>query len=160
MYWGDWMIDYFAGRGNGWLGPYLNLLPVVVMVLFITQQKLFMPPATDEQTAMTQKMMTVMTLVMGLFFFRVPAGLCIYFISSSIWGIGERLLVKKTLPTGKHFNLDDDDVVDAVSTKKKSDSEGTSTLGEKLIKQITQKEPEKTATPPSKRKRPPLKKKK
>ncbi|WP_146408118.1 YidC/Oxa1 family insertase periplasmic-domain containing protein [Allorhodopirellula heiligendammensis] len=103
-YWGDWMWDYLAGRGTGWLGPYFNILPVIVMVLFLAQQKMFMPPATDEQTAMTQKMMSYMTLIMGLFFFRVPAGLCIYFITSSLWGIGERILVKKTLPKTPHFD--------------------------------------------------------
>jgi YidC/Oxa1 family membrane protein insertase len=103
-YWGDWMWDYMSGRGTGWLGPYFNILPVIVMGLFLAQQKMFMPPATDEQTAMTQKMMSYMTLIMGLFFFRVPAGLCIYFITSSVWGIGERILVKKTLPDSPHFD--------------------------------------------------------
>ncbi|MCS7470231.1 YidC/Oxa1 family insertase periplasmic-domain containing protein [Stieleria sp. ICT_E10.1] len=159
MYWGDWMPEFIAGRGTGWLGPYLNILPIFVVVLFITQQKLFMPPATDEQTAMTQKVMTIMTLFMGLFFFRVPAGLCIYFIASSMWGIGERLLVKKTLPKGKHFDLDaDGDVIDAVATKKKSGS-GKKTLTEKLLDQVNQKTPEAPVEPPSKRKRPPTKKK-
>ena len=159
MYWGDWMPEFIAGRGTGWLGPYLNILPIFVVVLFITQQKLFMPPATDEQTAMTQKVMTIMTLFMGLFFFRVPAGLCIYFIASSMWGIGERLLVKKTLPKGKHFDLDaDGDVIDAVATKKKSGS-GKKTLTEKLLDQVNQKTPEAPVEPPSKRKRPPNKKK-
>ena len=104
LFWGDWLWDYLSGRGTGWLGPYFNLLPVLVVILFLTQQKLFMPPATDEQTAMTQKMMNIMTFMMGLFFFRVPAGLCIYFITSSLWGICERILVKKTLPEAKHFD--------------------------------------------------------
>ena len=79
-------MEYFSGRGTGWLGPYFNILPVFVVVLFLTQQKMFMPPATDEQTAMTQKVMGFMTLFMGLFFFRVPAGLCLYFIASSSVG--------------------------------------------------------------------------
>jgi membrane protein insertase Oxa1/YidC/SpoIIIJ len=39
LFWGDWLWDYFSGRGTGWLGPYFNLLPVVVVVLFLTQQK-------------------------------------------------------------------------------------------------------------------------
>lgn len=95
-YWAHWMPEYFSGRGTGWLGPYFNILPLVVVALFMLQQKMFMPPATDEQTAMTQKVMTVMTLFMGLFFFRVASGLCIYFITSSLWGIAERKLVKKT----------------------------------------------------------------
>jgi YidC/Oxa1 family membrane protein insertase len=103
-YWEDWLWEYLSGRGTGWLGPYFNVLPIIVVGLFLVQQKLFMPPPTDEQQAMTQKVMNYMTLVMGLFFFRVPAGLCIYFITSSIWGICERIFVKKTLPQTKHFD--------------------------------------------------------
>ncbi|OYP37967.1 membrane protein insertase YidC [Rhodopirellula sp. MGV] len=159
MYWGDSMTDFIAGRGTGWLGPYLNILPIIVVILFITQQKLFMPPATDEQTAMTQKMMTFMTLFMGLFFFRVPAGLCLYFIASSMWGIGERMMVKKTLPSGKHFDLDaDGDVLDAVSVSAKK-NDGKQTLAERLMSQMQQKEPEPAVARPNKRKRPPNKKK-
>ena len=75
------------------LGPYLNILPLITIALFIWQQKMFMPPATDEQTAMQQKMMKYMMIVMGFMFFTVPAGLCIYFIASSLWGIGERKLL-------------------------------------------------------------------
>ena len=157
LFWGESMPDMIAGRGTGWLGPYLNILPIIVVVLFITQQKLFMPPATDEQTAMTQKMMTFMTLFMGLFFFRVPAGLCIYFIASSVWGIGERLLVKKTLPTGKHFDLDAD-VVEAAGVTNKS--QGKKSFAEKLVAQMQQKEPAPVVERPNKRKRPPTKKKK
>ncbi len=55
---------------------------------------MFMPPPTDEQQAMQYKMMNVMTLVMGVMFYRVPAGLCVYFISSSLWGVGERKLLE------------------------------------------------------------------
>jgi YidC/Oxa1 family membrane protein insertase len=31
---------------------------------------------------------------MGVMFYRVPAGLCVYFISSSLWGVGERKLLE------------------------------------------------------------------
>ncbi|MEM9826132.1 MAG: YidC/Oxa1 family insertase periplasmic-domain containing protein [Planctomycetota bacterium] len=143
-YWGNWMPDYFAGRGSGWLGPYFNLLPILVVALFLTQQKLFMPPATDDQTRLTQKMMNIMTLMMGLFFFRVPAGLCIYFITSSLWGICERVLVKKTVPKTTHF---DPAVVDgtATATKKK-------TITERVMEKV--QEPEPKFERPNKRKRP------
>lgn len=162
-FWADWMPEWFSGRGTGWLGPYMNILPLFVVALFLTQQKMFMPPATDEQQAMTQKVMTFMTLFMGLFFFKVPAGLCVYFIASSTWGICERILVKRTLPSGKHFNLDDDDgIIDAVATKKSSKQESGGLLGlaEKLVDKVNQKEPEPPKLPPGKRKRPPQKKKK
>jgi YidC/Oxa1 family membrane protein insertase len=35
---------------------------------------------------------------MGIMFYKVAAGLCIYFIASSIWGIAERKLVPKPAP--------------------------------------------------------------
>jgi len=71
-----------------------NLLPFITVALFVVQQKMFMPPPTDEQQEMQYKMMNVMTIVMGVMFYHVPAGLCVYFISSSLWGIGERKLLE------------------------------------------------------------------
>lgn len=94
LYWKDWMPSMLADE-TGWLGPYLNILPLITMVLFIAQQKLFMPPAVDDQQKMMQKMMTFMMVFMGILFFKVPAGLCVYFITSSIWGIIERKLLPK-----------------------------------------------------------------
>lgn len=97
-YWGSFMPNMIAGRGEGWFGPYFNILPCITVVLFIIQQKIMMPKATDEQTQMTQTMMMYMTVFMGLMFFKVPAGLCIYFITSSIWSLFERKLVKRLGP--------------------------------------------------------------
>ena len=150
-YWGDWLWGYLSGRGTGWLGPYFNVLPVVVVVLYLVQQKMFMPPATDEQTAMTQKMMSIMTLMMGLLFFRVPAGLCIYFITSSCWGICERIIVKRTLPDKKHFDLAGLEGGGA-SAPVKSQS-----LAERLRSQVAKPEP--AFEKPNKRRRPGTKKK-
>lgn len=96
--WSGWMWEYLAGRGTGWLGPYFNILPMVTVVLFLLQQKMTMPKAVDPQTQMTQTMMKYMTVFMGVIFFKVPAGLCIYFITSSIWSLFERQLVKRTIP--------------------------------------------------------------
>jgi len=31
-------------------------------------------------------------------FFKVPCGLCLYFIASSLWGIAERLMLPTTAP--------------------------------------------------------------
>lgn len=155
-FWGDSLIDYLSGRGTGWLGPYFNILPLIVVVLFLAQQKMFMPPATDEQTRMTQKMMNIMTLMMGLFFFRVPAGLCIYFITSSLWGICERILVKKTLPTGNHFDLSlaDDGDGGSVGPKKPEKSQS---IADRIRDQMAK--PQEPVIPPNKRKRPKQKKK-
>ncbi len=87
------VLPDFLTSETGWLGPYLNVLPIITIALFIWQQKMFTPPATDEQTRMQQKMMQWMMVFMGIMFFKVPAGLCIYFIASSLWGIGERKLL-------------------------------------------------------------------
>jgi YidC/Oxa1 family membrane protein insertase len=46
-----------AYRGFLSLGPYFNVLPFFTIALFILQQQMFMPPATDEQTRTQQKMM-------------------------------------------------------------------------------------------------------
>ncbi len=70
-----------------------NLLPLVTIVLFIAQQKMFMPPPTDDQSAMQQKMMNYMMIFMGFLFYTMPAGLCVYFIASSLWGMAERKML-------------------------------------------------------------------
>ena len=91
---------------TGWLGPFFNILPIATMVLFMAQQKLFMPKGGDEQQQMMQKMMGFMMPIMGLMFFKVPAGLCLYIITSSLWGIVERLMLPKpVLDTSKFDDL-------------------------------------------------------
>ncbi len=94
FYWKDYLWS-FLGNETGWLGPYFNILPLITIALFLVQQKMFMPPPTDEQQRITQKIMTYMMVFMGVLFFKVPAGLCIYFITSSLWGIIERKLLPK-----------------------------------------------------------------
>jgi YidC/Oxa1 family membrane protein insertase len=52
---------------------------------------------------MQQKMMKYMSIFFGILFYKVAAGLCIYFIVSSLWGLAERQLLPKakvaTVPT-------------------------------------------------------------
>jgi len=98
FYWKDFTWDIISDEAAGWFGPFFNVLPLVTVALFLAQQKMFMPPATDEQTKMQQQMMTYMTVFMGVMFYKVPAGLCLYFITSSLWGIAERKLLPKPKP--------------------------------------------------------------
>jgi YidC/Oxa1 family membrane protein insertase len=72
-----------------------NLLPWLSIGLMLLNQKFTMPPPADEEQALQYKMMNVMMLVMVVMFYRVPSGLCLYFIASSLWGTSERLLMKK-----------------------------------------------------------------
>jgi YidC/Oxa1 family membrane protein insertase len=95
------LISTVADQGSFlYLGPYLNLLPILAVALMIVQQKLMTPPPTDEQQEIQQKMMKWMMVVFGIMFYKVAAGLCIYFIASSLWGVAERKLLPKSKPTG------------------------------------------------------------
>lgn len=103
----DSMIDWSAFWNNaGWsgfnlgqgmfaLGPYFNLLPMLTIALFLVQQKYMMPPpsGTDAEQAQQRsmrRMMNIMMIVMGVMFFKVPSGLCVYFVASSLWALLER----------------------------------------------------------------------
>jgi YidC/Oxa1 family membrane protein insertase len=96
----DWsrILPPFLSAPEGWLGPFLNLFPLATIGLFLWQQHLFMPPALDEQAKVQQQVMKYMMFFMALMFFKVPCGLCLYFIASSLWGIAERLWLPHTLP--------------------------------------------------------------
>lgn len=92
----DSMIPFEAITGYaGYLGPFFNLLPVISTGFFLVHQQIFTPPPTDEQQEMQQKVMKFMMLFMLVLFFKVPAGLCLYFITSSAWALTERLLLPK-----------------------------------------------------------------
>jgi YidC/Oxa1 family membrane protein insertase len=105
IHWGDnipWISQWSNWTSSGppmyYLGPYFNVLPVVAVVLMILQQKYTMPPATDDQQAMQQKWMKYSMILFGVFFYKVAAGLCLYFIASSLWGFAERKLLPKKKP--------------------------------------------------------------
>lgn len=127
LYWKDWMPGFLADE-TAWLGPFLNVLPIITCALFLVQQKLFTPPATDETTAMQQNMMKYMTVFMGVMFFKVPAGLCIYFITSSLWSIVERKYIIKQKPvvatSGKPDNGKPDGDKDSRPTKPSTNGSG------------------------------------
>jgi YidC/Oxa1 family membrane protein insertase len=101
MFW-NWsaIMPEFITRGQGLfgLGPYLNILPLITVSLFLVTQKMAMPEPTNEQAVVQQKMMKYMTMFMGLMFYKVASGLCLYFIASSLWGIAERKLLPKPAP--------------------------------------------------------------
>lgn len=97
--WSGWMPGFITrGVGIFGLGPYFNILPIVTVALFLWQQKKFMPPPTDEQAALNMKVMQYMMIFMGLLFYKVASGLCIYFIASTLWSIAERQFLPKLTP--------------------------------------------------------------
>jgi YidC/Oxa1 family membrane protein insertase len=50
---------------------------------------------------MQYKIMNYMMIVIGFMIYKVPAGLCVYFITSTLWGISERKLVERLKPDEK-----------------------------------------------------------
>jgi YidC/Oxa1 family membrane protein insertase len=98
----SWLMPDYVNNGVGLfgLGPYFNLLPLITVALFFVAQKLSMPPPTNEQAAMQQRMMKYMNVFILLIFYRSASGLCLYFIASSLWGIGERKLLSRNQPAG------------------------------------------------------------
>ncbi len=98
VWWGPYIpfISEPSWYGYLWyLGPYLNILPIAAVSLTLVQQKWTMPPPTDDQSAQQQKMMKYMMIFMGVMFYKLASGVCIYYIASSVWGIAERQLLPK-----------------------------------------------------------------
>jgi YidC/Oxa1 family membrane protein insertase len=76
---------------------YLNLLPPLMVALWIGQQ-MVMPKPADEQARRMQRMMMFMPVVMGFFLYNYAAGLSLYMITQSLLGIFEISVIKKVWP--------------------------------------------------------------
>ena len=111
-----------TGQGIFYLGPFFNLLPLLTIILFLIQQEVMMPPPTDEQTRMQRNMMKYMMLFMGLLFFKIPSGLCVYFIVSTLWGLTERKFIPKPAPKAANETYD---VAPTVEKEKERDRKST-----------------------------------
>jgi YidC/Oxa1 family membrane protein insertase len=83
------------------LGPFFNLLPIIAVAQMILQMRYLSPPATTPEQEMQKKVMSFMMVFMGFMFYKVPAGLCVYIITSGAWSLAERkLLPKPSTPPG------------------------------------------------------------
>jgi YidC/Oxa1 family membrane protein insertase len=76
---------------------YLNVLPPIMVALWIWQQR-GMPLPADEQAAKMQKMMMWMPVMMGFFLYNYAAGLSLYMITQSSLGVLEQKVIKKYWP--------------------------------------------------------------
>lgn len=79
------------------LPSHFNLLPILMVVLWIVQQ-MGMPKPADEQAARMQKMMMFMPVVFGFMLYNYAAGLSLYMITTSGCSIIEQKLIKKIWP--------------------------------------------------------------
>lgn len=101
--WGmTWVKDLAApdqlfpfGMNVPMLGPYFNLLPILAMGQMILQMIYMSPPSTTPEAKMQKQIMMFMMVFMGTMFYKVPAGLCVYLITSGAWSMLERKLLPK-----------------------------------------------------------------
>ncbi len=87
----------------GWVLPTFNLLPLLVSLFMYTQMKLQPKPKpnpsqTDQQRQqqeMMQKMGPMMSIMMLVFFYKMPSGLNLYIMCSSLFGTIEQYYIRK-----------------------------------------------------------------
>ena len=115
--------------GNGIFGlQALGILPFLIAGSMWYQQKMTTAGsgATGGTAEQTQKMMAVtMPLLIGFMSFSLPSGLTIYWLTSTLLGIGQQYLINKKMPTSV------EPVKELVSKKK-----------ENTVPKITKKEKE------------------
>ncbi len=92
--------------GSGIFGiQYIGIIPFLVGGSMYIQQK--MTSATSDAAGkdggsaqQTQKMMTIMMpLFIGVMSFSLPSGLTLYWLTSTLLGIGQQYLINKKMPT-------------------------------------------------------------
>lgn len=95
----DRLLEINLATGLPFIGTihYLNILPPLMVVLWIAQQAT-MPKPADEQAAKMQRMMMWMPLIFGVFLYNYAAGLSLYMITGSVLGIVEQHVIKRLWP--------------------------------------------------------------
>ncbi|USN99974.1 MAG: membrane protein insertase YidC [Phycisphaeraceae bacterium] len=78
----------------------INLLPILMAVLFYAHQKYLSPPSSASMTPeqeQQQKIMKIMfPIMMPIFMYAAPSGLCIYFITNSTLAIIENKHIRSS----------------------------------------------------------------
>ena len=90
--------------GNGIFGiQYLGIMPFLIAGSMYYQQKMTATPDSTGKAGgsaeQTQKMMTIMMpLLIGFMSFSLPSGLTLYWLISTLLGIGQQYLINKKIP--------------------------------------------------------------
>ena len=92
--------------GKGIFGiQYLGIMPFLIGVSMFYQQKMTTAPSTTTgkeggSAEQTQKMMTIMMpLLIAFMSFTLPSGLTLYWLVSTLLGIGQQYFINKKIPT-------------------------------------------------------------
>ncbi len=96
--WDPFSLPCFCGPGLVIAG--LNILPLLMIAAMFFHQ-MGMPKSPDPQMQQQQKMMMFMPLMFGVFMYAYAAGLSVYWLSSSLFGIFEQRVIKKLFPIDK-----------------------------------------------------------
>ncbi len=80
-----------------WPGAF-NLLPILMLVLWVVQQRLAPQPGGDDPNVkMQMKMVRYMPYIFFFFLYKYAAALSVYMCVSSAWGIVEAKFVRKAV---------------------------------------------------------------
>jgi YidC/Oxa1 family membrane protein insertase len=82
------------------VGNSINILPILMAISMIVQQKLSSASAGAVKTAeqkQQQNMMLMMSVVFGFIFYNLPSGLVLYWFMNTLMTIIEQLLLKRRL---------------------------------------------------------------
>lgn len=94
----------------------INLIPFLLAVVFFLQFKLQpKPPVQTDEQIQQQKIMQWMTLLFPVFLYAAPAGLNIYILASTTFGIIESKLIRDALRRHDEANPNVENVIDVVS---------------------------------------------
>jgi YidC/Oxa1 family membrane protein insertase len=96
----------------------LNLIPFLLAIVFYLQFKFTpKPPVQTPEQIQQQKMMQWMTPLFPIFLYNMPAGLNIYILTSTTFGIIENKLIRDALKRKEALEAEGKVVVDASPTR-------------------------------------------
>ncbi len=73
----------------------ISLLPTVMIITMFLLQKMTPMTAVDPAQA---RMMTLMPLMFGIWFYALPSGLVLYYLTANIVGMAQQLLINRMMP--------------------------------------------------------------
>jgi len=124
--------------GDGIFGiQYIGIMPLLIGASMFYQQKMTTASAATGKDGgsaeQTQKMMTIMMpLLIGFMSFTLPSGLTLYWLTSTLLGIGQQYLINKKMPT---------EVVDVKTSAPKEKEKSIREKTEKPVSLQAQEEP-------------------
>src|SRR5260370_22951608 len=74
----------------------IHVLPIVMVITQFIMQKMTPNPSVDPSQA---KIMQLMPLMFGFFFYNMSSGLVLYWLTGNLVGILQQMLINRMMPT-------------------------------------------------------------